>query len=202
MPCYPILIPLKKINVLFCFSMLLFLYFIATTFMLLMLWLFKEPIANTWLNQSEIPYLKLISIYFVFNAPTILNELILLLHNRSRTIIQYGLFIFIGQFIGIVVILSISAQIEWVLYFIIGLAIVKFLYTIFLLSKYSKFKIEGKQLKVFAAFSLPLCLHMLVGNGMEFVDGFLVTSHFEEKDFAILDMEPGNYHWLLFGLGH
>ncbi len=33
---------------------------------------------------------------------------------------------------------------------------------------------------------LPLSLHMLLGGGMEYIDGFIVTSHFEEKSaFAV-----------------
>ena len=45
--------------------------------------------------------------------------------------------------------------------------------------------VNTKLLWSFLAFAFPLVIHVLLGNGMEFVDGFLVKYFFTEADFAI-----------------
>jgi len=160
-------------------------YILCSLLFVLILWALKEPIAVSWLERDSIPFLSLIMLYLVFNAPTILNELILLLHDRSKEIIRYGLLLFVTQFIGIASLIAIGASLSWLFWFMIVLAGFKLIYTFVLLFRFSQFKIDFKLARSFIVFSIPLCLHMLVGNGMEFVDGFLVTSHFEDGDFAI-----------------
>jgi O-antigen/teichoic acid export membrane protein len=48
------------------------------------------------------------------------------------------------------------------------------------MAKESKFNLDFKLQKAFLLFSIPLMLHMFLGSGMEYIDGFLVTSQFED----------------------
>ena len=161
------------------------LYLLFSIIFISILWAFKDSMAVSWIERDEIPFLSLILFYLFLNAPTILNEMILLLHDRSKEIMRYGAILFSAQFIGIASIVAINPSLQWIFWFMIVLAGFKLMYTLVLIVRFGQFKLDFKMASSFLVFSLPLCLHMLVGNGMEFVDGFLVTSHFEAGDFAI-----------------
>ena len=77
------------------------LYLLFSIIFISILWAFKDSMAVSWIERDEIPFLSLILFYLFLNAPTILNEMILLLHDRSKEIMRYGAILFSAQFIGI-----------------------------------------------------------------------------------------------------
>ena len=57
----------------------------------------------------------------------------------------------------------------------------KFIWLWYLLYKYGAFTLDVSLQKKILVIMLPLSLHALLGGGMEYVDGFIVSSHFEEE---------------------
>lgn len=46
------------------------------------------------------------------------------------------------------------------------------------------FRLDFKLQWIFLLFAFPLIVHMLVGNGMEYVDGFIINHFFDQATFA------------------
>lgn len=149
------------------------------------LYVLKAPIALYWLDRLVIPHLDLVLMYIFLNAPSVMNEFILLLRDRPKEIIYYGASIFGMQLAGVALLAIWGFPVNYMLSFMVLLAFAKLVYHIVLLVRFARFKFDPGIIQPFVWFSFPLCLHMLVGNGMEYVDGFLVTSFFGEEDFAI-----------------
>ena len=47
--------------------------------------------------------------------------------------------------------------------------------------QFSHLKLDIQLLRAFALLAFPLLLHNLIGSSVEYIDGFIVTSHFEEE---------------------
>jgi len=73
-----------------------------------------------------------------------------------------------------------------VCYALLAIATIKLLYFVVVpLRIYSSRVIRLGLIKPFIVFSIPLVLHALVGNGVEFIDGFLVQHFFPVETFAV-----------------
>ena len=150
-----------------------------------LLFTFREE-AVTYLTQYErIPYIPLACIFVLINTPTILNEFIYLLHEKSRRIIQYGVIIFSLQVMLILIGVIFFEGLRILLILMILWSIIKLIWLSLLLFNYADFKLDITLQRKFLVFSFPLVLYLLLGNAMEYIDGFIVSKYFEEEMFAI-----------------
>lgn len=69
--------------------------------------------------------------------------------------------------------------------FLVGWSSARFLVLLVLLRSYAEWKIESDLIRQFLIFCAPLIAHVLLGSGMEYVDGFLVDHYFDRSEFAI-----------------
>ena len=119
------------------------------------------------------------------NAPAQLIEYIYVLKRQDRSLIQYGWIIHGLQLLAVFVPIYWGRGISGVFHGLVGWSMVKMGWLIFLLIKYGEAKLDRMVLQKIILFIAPLCVHMLLGSGMEYVDGFLVARYFEEEQFAI-----------------
>lgn len=136
-------------------------------------------------QYQEIEFLYLICWYILFNAPAQLIEYVYVLKKQDRQLIQYGWIIHSLQLVGVGIPIWLGWGIQGVFLCLVGWSIVKMCWLLLLLKKYGEAKPDQLILHKILLFMIPLSLHMLLGSGMEYVDGFLVASYFEEKQFAI-----------------
>jgi len=147
-------------------SFLLFVFgFLAAS----LLYFFQSFLIETFTQFEHLQYLHLICIYLIFNAPSSLNEYIYLLQKN------WG--------------------IEGIFRCLVIWSIFKFLWLISLLVDTWKQAGHSNSPPSFISWAIqkkllflifPLSLHMLIGGGMEYVDGFLVTKFFEDTGmFAV-----------------
>ncbi len=136
-------------------------------------------------QYQEIEFLYLISWYILFNAPAQLIEYIYVLKKQSQALIQYGWIIHGIQLLAVFIPIYLGWNLKGVFLCLVGWSLIKMSWLIGLLIRYGEAKLDNDILNKILLFIAPLCLHMLLGSGMEYVDGFLVARYFEEEQFAI-----------------
>lgn len=130
-------------------------------------------------------YYPLLIIFILLNNPAFLNEYILLLKEKSLTLIKYGFMILTGYILAIAIPVFSGYGLKECMYGLIIYALLKNFYLIHLLKKYCTQQTNISFVMEHFLFSLPLMISMLVSGSADYIDGFLVTTHFGSDAFAI-----------------
>jgi len=166
------------------------------------LYFFQDYIVPQFTQYDKLAHIGLISLFLVFNAPAAIIEYIYLLQKKEKAILWYGGILFSSQLLVIISPLLFGWGLKGVFQGLLGWSILKFIWLVKLLFSGSKSastpiaigassgstqtRLNWQQIKTILLLMLPLSLHMLIGGGMEYIDGFIVTSHFEDTGmFAI-----------------
>ncbi|SHI47668.1 Membrane protein involved in the export of O-antigen and teichoic acid [Tangfeifania diversioriginum] len=152
---------------------------------ILILLIFKAPISGILGSSGSIPYFNLILVYIFFSSPSFLIEYIYLLKNRPGEILRYGIITFTAQFIFVSLPVFLEFDIKTALSGLIIISIIRYVWLIILLKKYTLFAISFNFIKEHIHFAWPLIISTLVGSSASYVDGFLVLNKFDEATFAI-----------------
>lgn len=172
-----------------------FLLFVFGLLSAALLYFFQPFLLQTFTQFDHISYLYLICLYLIFNAPASLIEYIYLLDKKDGKIIRYGLIIFGLQLFAVLIPMLMNWGIGGIFKCLVLWSIIKFSWLLVLLNQHrkrSKSTLNNKSIlnwstqKRLLILLFPLSLHMLIGGGMEYVDGFIVTKYFEDTGmFAI-----------------
>jgi len=149
------------------------------------LWLIQHFLVQQLTQYQEIKFLYLICWYVFFNTPAQLIEYIYVLKKRDTPLLQYGGIIHFLQLGAIILPISLGFGIQGIFHCLVVWSILKFIWLLVLIVKNGTFVLETSLWKKIVLLLIPLSLHALLGGGMEYVDGFLVTHYFEASDFAI-----------------
>ena len=171
-----------KLNTYFNSALLMVLFGSLT---ILFLIIFKGSITNFLSHNGEIPYFNWLLAYIFFSTPSYLIEHIFLSKNRPDSIIIYGIISYGVQFVTLAIPPILSLPIE---YSIVGLVIVnilKFIYLVIVLIKYSKFEISTTFIKRHLKLAYPLIGSSLLSGSAQYIDGVIVTQFFDSSTFAI-----------------
>jgi len=150
-----------------------------------LIWVAGNYILQQVAQYQQISFLYLIGWYILFNAPAQLIEYLYVLKKQDRKLVGYGVIVHALQFFAVVGPILMSLGIEGIFKWLVVWSFFKFLWIVILLYKHSTFSFDTSLLKKIGGLLVPLCLHALLGGGMEYVDGFLVTRYFEADQFAI-----------------
>lgn len=145
--------------------------------------LFQNPILGLT-NFEAVPF-ELIGLFLLFNTPAWLNHVIYLLLGKNRQILVYGIITFGLQVLVVILPVWLGFALNETFIGLIILGIGKFIWSLILLNKYAVFQFDFTLLKTYFLLALPLLLHVFVGNSVEYIDGLIVTSHFDDDVFAI-----------------
>jgi len=137
-------------------------------------------------QYQQLKYLDLLCIYLVFIPPTYLIEYIYLLKKEEKAIIRYGVVVYSLQLTAVILPISLGFGVAGIFKGLVLWSVFRFIWLVRLLFKYAAFSLKWVLQKQVLLLLLPLGLHALIGGGMEYIDGFIVTSHFEDdKVFAL-----------------
>ncbi len=130
--------------------------------------------------------LILVSLYVFFYSPTLLIEINYILNKQPDKLFWYGIIVFGLQFL----IISISAIIFKDIYIVLESLtfwiIIRWIWTLkIIFNNTANKKISIELIKVFIIFSAPVIIHILLGNGMEYIDGLIVNRFFDPGIFSI-----------------
>jgi len=134
-----------------------------------------------WLGSVD---LVLLSCFVCLGIVSSLAEHILIVKDRSKAIFFYGLVTFGIYLLGLGVMALYDMSISFLLLALVIWGGIRFLYLLVLVIKEGEWSIDTGLIAKFVFFGFPLILHVLLGGGMEYVDGFLVDNFFSREDFA------------------
>ena len=128
---------------------------------------------------------RLVVIYLLFNNPSFLIEYILYLNGQKRTIVIYGFAAALLSLAAAVVPVILHCPIDYSLYGLIAVAILRLVYAFVLLSRYAVFRFDLDMTLEHLKLSAPLILSIFVSGSAEYIDGIIVKSKFDNTFFAI-----------------
>ncbi len=137
------------------------------------------------INGREIPYMKILFMYIVVSGPVNLIEYIYLLKNKSLSIILYGTITFTLQLFAVTLPILLGFDLGYGLYGLVFINIIRFVWLIIIVLKYSKIKISTEYWGEYLRLSFPLVLSILLSGSAQYVDGFIISFRYDEATFAI-----------------
>jgi O-antigen/teichoic acid export membrane protein len=127
----------------------------------------------------------LLLLFIVFSVPASLVEYVYLLKKKSRSIVIYSLVSFFIQFVLVVVPVLLGKGIIMSLKGLVLSAILRYVWFWILLITFSEIKVSWKFIVEHIKLGSPLIVATLLSGSAQFVDGFIVTSKFDEATFAV-----------------
>jgi len=165
------------------FNIACLLFIIGAIVALSMLFVFSNFAFNfSALLMESIPYLIA---YMLLNNTAYLNEHILLLKEKISSLVFYGIAVTIGSVLVVAIPLIYSSDIVTSLKGLIFLAILKNIYLVYLLRKYSSLEFDTNIWKSQLTVALPLVFGLLISGSADYIDGFLISMKYNSADFAI-----------------
>ena len=137
------------------------------------------------ISGSKIPYMKILFMYIVVSGPVNLIEYIYLLKKRAVDIIVYGVIIFSLQLACVTLPILLGYDLGYGLYGLVFINIIRYLWLMILIYKYSSIKISTAFIKEYLQLTIPLALSLLLSGSANYFDGFLVSYKYDEATFAV-----------------
>ena len=136
--------------------------------------------------SGNVPYINLLLLYILLNSPVQIIEYIYLLNNRAYRIFQYGAYTFSAQLIFIVLPLILGKDITWSIYGLLAITVVRWIWLIILLRRYSEIKISYEFMKEHLYLGIPLILTTLISGSAQYTDGVIISAVFRDPEkFAL-----------------
>lgn len=138
---------------------------------------------NTIFNPN---ILLLLSLYILFYFPTFLIEIFYILKKDYNSLLKYGIVLFFAQFVFILLAIILFRDIYYILLSLTIWIFLRWIWSIKVVFYNQNGKILNlTNIKLFSIFSIPIILHILLSNGMDYIDGVLINEFFTEDKFAI-----------------
>ncbi len=134
---------------------------------------------------EDIQFINLVFFYLLISSPSNLIEYIYLLRNKPGKIMSYGFISFGLQLIIVTVPVMMGYGIEWAIYGLIAISVFRLFWLASLLRKYARFKISTPFLKEHLHLGTPLILSSLLSGSAQYIDGLIVSMHFDARVFAL-----------------
>jgi O-antigen/teichoic acid export membrane protein len=139
---------------------------------------------------GNVPFLNLLLLYILLSSPVCLIEYIYLLNNRSYRIFQYGIYTFSVQLILIITPIILGKDLIWSVYGLLTVTVVRWIWLLILLRRYTEMKISFKFMKEHLYLGLPLILTSLISGSAQYADGVIVSAVYRD---------PGMFAWFRYG---
>lgn len=137
-------------------------------------------------QSGEIPHLWWLCLFILGNVPSQLVHLFYLLQEKPLFILRYGMLAFGLQMAAVLVPVYLGSGIEAAFISLAMWALLKWIWLFVLTLRYGRWEWSPGILKPYAWAMLPLTLHVLVGNSVEYADGLIVAGYFEDgRQFAL-----------------
>ncbi len=137
------------------------------------------------LNAKEIPEIWLLMAFLVFGVPANLAEYFYLIKKKNQSLLVYALVSFSIQFILVVLPPVLGYGIEMALKGLVAAALLRYLWIWILLVSNGELHFSPAFVKEHLKLGGPLIAATLLSGSAQFVDGFIVTSKFNNEVFAV-----------------
>lgn len=123
--------------------------------------------------------------FLILGISASISEHILIVKEESKSLFYYGFISYASYFIGLATVAYLYHSIFSLFCFLAYWACFRFLYTLVLIHKYGRWTLDVSLAIRFVIYSTPLVIHMLLGGGMEYIDGYLVDTYYSREEFTI-----------------
>ena len=151
----------------------------------ILLFAIQPVFSSLLLNGKNIPDFFLLIVYLVFGIPANLAEYIYLVKKKNKALMLYAIVSFFIQFLMIVVPSVLGYAIQVSLYGLVVSAFLRYLWLWILFIYYRKISFSFSFVKRHLKLGGPLVAATFLSGSARFVDGFIVTSRFDESTFAV-----------------
>jgi len=171
----------KRTHVFSTFIILQFFSFLAAAFLFGF-----QPYFSEWLlNGNEIPETTLLLIFILVSGPASLVEYYYLAKKKNKAILVYGGISFGAQFILVVLPIVIGYAIKVALIGLVISSILRYAWLFILMIINSEFSVSLPFISANLKHGAPLMVAALLSGSAQFIDGFIITSKYDEATFAI-----------------
>ena len=161
---------------------LLQLFSLAAAFFLFL----TQPLFSKFLlNEKSIPEISLLLIFIVFGVPANLNEYYYLIKKRNNAIVIYAIISFGVQFLLVALPAILGYSVEMVLKGLVLSSLLKYVWLWIIFIKNKEFSFSGTFAKEHLKLGGPLVAATFFSGSAQFIDGFIVTSYFDDETFAV-----------------
>jgi O-antigen/teichoic acid export membrane protein len=140
--------------------------------------------------SGNVPFINLLLLYILLSSPVCLIEYIYLLNNRSHRIIQYGFYTFTAQLFLVIVPILLGKDIIWSVYGLLLITIVRWIWLIILLKRYTRPEFSWKFMKEHLYLGAPLIITSLISGSAQYIDGVIISSVYRD---------PAMFAWFRYG---
>ena len=137
------------------------------------------------LNDKDIPETTLLSAFIVLGVPAYLVEYFYLIKKKNKAIIVYGLLAFLVQFVLVVLPVILGYGIQMVLKGLVFSSGLRYLWLWVIFISNKEIHFSKSFVKEHLKLGGPLVAATFFSGSAQFIDGFIVTSKFNEETFAV-----------------
>ncbi len=124
-------------------------------------------------------------VYNLFNAPAFFMEYMLMVKNRPKAVVEYGLFSFSVQILALIVPLFLGYSLSVAVLVLAAGSFLKFILLSGYVSRISKPVFSFDIIKIFLNKAVPAILTLIVGGSMPYIDSYIVLHFFNKPTFAV-----------------
>lgn len=147
---------------------------------------FVHPFFSEFLlNGREVPELGLLIIYLGFGVPANMVEYIYLIRKKNTQLVIYAVLSYLVQFFLIVVPVLTGLTVEWALRGLVISGLLRYVWLWGMFVYYAEIRFSRSFLKAHIHLGAPLMAAAFLSGSAQFVDGFIVTSRYNESTFAV-----------------
>ncbi len=137
-------------------------------------------------GQGDLPFYALYCLFLLINLPTYVVEYFYLLNDKPKLILSFGIVAFGLQFCAILVPVFLGWGLLWSFYSLIGVAIIKHIWTLFIVFNDGKIVYNFSLIKQYLQLAAPLILYAFIGGFAFLFDKWLVGWYYQDESaFAI-----------------
>ncbi|WP_346858680.1 oligosaccharide flippase family protein [uncultured Draconibacterium sp.] len=151
----------------------------------LLLYFLQPFFSGFLLNDKAIPEINLLLLFVVVGVPANLVEYYYLIKKQNKAILIYGLLSFFLQFVLVVLPVLFGYGIQLVLKGLVLSSLLKYVWLCIVFITKREISFSKDFVKEHLNLGGPLIAATLLSGSAQFVDGFIVTSKFDEETFAV-----------------
>ncbi len=154
-------------------------------FAALLLYLLQPLFSDFLLNDKAIPEIGLLMLFIIIGVPANLVEYFYLIKEKKGAIVWYATISFVVQFLLVIIPPVLGYDIKIALIGLVAASVLRYLWLWMVMVSNAEIYISKNFIKEHLKLGGPLVAATFLSGSAQFIDGFIVTSKFNEETFAV-----------------
>ncbi len=163
-------------------------FYLLTAFSVLsalFLLIFEQSVSGLLLKGSDVPFLPYLLIYILISSPASLVEYIYLIRKQGRLMLIYGLVSYLVMFLLVILPPVLGYSIRYSLMGLVISSVFRLVWLLVILFRNSSPVFDPAFIRKHLKSASPLVFSMFLSGSAQYIDGFIITSYFDEATFAV-----------------